>query len=359
MSVFKVMALFTCTIVLYGSLQAKGLPFRIEKGVEAKAFDLAQKDYYGRLEAFLAGLFKEDSLLVIGKQKGKKKLSVFVVERRAVSKVAHKFVSLGFRDKDIELVQRLVPRGELPPSTLVLHYQSGALYATGSGKWTKRILSALRKKKESLHKKELALPDLYAKARLSEGPLSQPQPPVPPAKTRLFAKMVEKRELGALVASFRKARKEAKENPGSKQHGQPWLGQPDYWEPSEAELVLAEAGKALLDALRQAQDPPTALAMVRSLKKLHILPGKLSFDTYSYSRVDAIGSGRFILPNRPAQNTCHPIGDILKMMDEEKAFAKVRTKAAKLRKADLTKAAEKRRVLNEMEKALRHWDRAY
>ena len=355
----KVMVLFTCTILLLGSLHAKGLPFRIEKNVEAKAFDLAQKDYYGRLEAFLAGLYKNDSLLVIGKKKGKKKLSVFKLEKRAVSDMAHKFVSLGFRDKDIELVQRFVPKGELPPSTLVLHYQSGVLYATGSGKWTKRMLSALRKKKEFPAKKELALPDLYAKARLSEGPLGQPQPPVPPAKVRLFAKMVQKRELGTLVAAFRKARREAKENPGSKAPGKPWLGQPDYWEPSEAELVLAEAGKALMDALRQAQDPPTALAMVRSLKKLHILPGKLSFDTYSYSRVDAIGSGRFILPNPPVQSSCHPIGDILKMMDEEKAFAKVRSKAAKLRKADLTKAAEKKRVLNEMEKALRHWDRAY
>ena len=358
MSFVKVIVLLTLTTLLCNPVGAKGLPFRIEKSVEAKAFDLAERDYYGRLQAFLDGLYTKDKLLVIGKKRGKGKTLAYETKMGKASVIAHEFVSLGFRDKDIEVIQRVIPKGELPPSALVLYYQSGALMATGSGKWTKRILSALSKKKELPQKSELALPDLYAKARLSEGPLGQPQPPVPPAKVRLFAKMVEKRELGALVAAFRKARKEAKDKPGSKQHGKPWLGQSDYWEPSEAELVLAEAGKALLRCLQLAEEPPSALAMVRSLKSLSVLPGQLTFDTYSYSRVDAIGSGRFILPNPPHHQECNPIGHILKLMDEGKAFAKVRPTASKLRRADLSKASEKRRVLKEMEEALKLWDRA-
>jgi len=334
---------------------AAGEPrIKVQKSLQAEAYDLSALDYYGRLGAFLSALVPKDTFLVVARDRDGTGRTVFELPAgQDQADTAQAIVAKGFRDRDVEVFQRVVGDDETPAGQVVLYNQSAALYASGSGKFVKRVRDAV------LKTPELSLKDAYGQARYDEGPLAPPRPPVDEGAARVFYDLADRRDLAGLIKAFRVAEQDAAAHPGRQTHGKPWLGQPDYYDPSPAELLLAEAGKALAVCLQFSSQPPQALALARSLQDLDEVPGTLTFKTWTYTRVDAIGSGRFTFPNPPSTETCNPLAVMLNNMSGNEAYDKEIAAVERLKTMPLDTAEQRATMLEQMVRMLKRWDRAY
>jgi len=102
-------------------------------------------------------------------------------------------------------------------------------------------------------------------------------------------------DAAALAAAFVTWKARADAAPGAFEAGQVQLGaDPQEYKPTDAELVASEAGERLSAALTGADEATRASVTT-------ILNGVASYRSFSYRRVDVMGSGRYLYASPPRE----------------------------------------------------------
>lgn len=105
-------------------------------------------------------------------------------------------------------------------------------------------------------------------------------------------------DAGALAAAFADWRARAAASPGAYEQGQVQLGaDPQEYNPSDAELVAAEAGDRLSAALNGADDGTKASVAAA----LGDSPEARVYRRFDYRSVDVMGSGRYVYASKPKE----------------------------------------------------------
>ncbi len=105
-------------------------------------------------------------------------------------------------------------------------------------------------------------------------------------------------DAAALAAAFADWKARAASAPGAYEQGQVQLGaDPQEYNPSDAELVAAEAGDRLSAALNGADDA-TKAAVAAALGDA---PEARVYRRFDYRQVDVMGSGRYVYASKPKE----------------------------------------------------------
>ncbi len=255
------------------------------------SLNLKELTVYSQMKTFLS-LLSENSQIYLILKESKQNLGALLVFTAPVSasKLASDLTAKDVRTEEIRIL--CSKSGE---NSALLLLDTGSLEIAGSDKFIEFAKKKMEKiKNES---KNMVLNDLYAEARLGEGLLPPPQAPLRhETKTQIQSKL----DIIQMIRQFNKIKLTALTNPGREVQGQIFLGAPEkYWEPSQEELALAEAGKTIRKATKAISSRKAASEILKKLIENDTYPGSFSFKEFEYFRVDVVGSGRFTYPHPP------------------------------------------------------------
>ena len=162
----------------------------------------------------------------------------------------------------------------------------------------------------------VTLKEVYEEARLQEGDLPPPEPPMAEDKRRYLEDRVSKKELSLLLKDFIDGQRVANENPGEELEGNVILGAPPhYYSPSQEELFLAAIGESIGRVLASLSSPEELAEVCSSLINDEQSPVSLEYLYYAYERVDVVGSGRFYYPMEPQSRSIDVLDELLRHVD--------------------------------------------
>jgi len=268
------------------------------KAVEQRVYDISKLSDYERLGLFVDCLDSKDAFCILVRgAKGKTEL-LTVPASEGPDGASHAIVARGYSAKQVDGYFRATMPGEIHPPLLAVSCNPAMFYALGPKDFIRSVDEAVSAADEP-EKVKPGLRDIYASARLNEGPLPTPEAPLARDERAAIDRMVEANDLGGLLRYFNRVRLLAKLEPGGFVQGAVYLGAPArYYEPSQKELSLAACGQAIEGLLKSASSVEVLEKMARSLNDRE-LPELLEFRVFTYHTIDVVGSGRFTYPDSP------------------------------------------------------------